>query len=43
MKDLNREDFELLKVLKESAAEIEEIDEQSEDVVASTKGTGTAA
>ena len=43
MKDLNREDFELLKILKESAAKIEEIDEQSEDVVSRTKGTGTVA
>ena len=43
MKDLNREDFELLKVLKRSAAEIEELDKQSGDVVSGANGTGTAA
>ena len=43
MKDLNREDFELLKVLKEAAAEIEGIENQVEDMVPNVKGSGTAA
>ena len=43
MSDLNREDFELLKVLKQSVAEIEETDTPLDDAVTGAKNTGTAA
>ena len=43
MRDLNREDFELLKVLKQSVAEIEETDTPLDDAVSGAKDTGTAA
>ena len=43
MRDLNREDYELLKVLKQSVAEIEETDTPLDDVVSGAKDTGTAA
>ena len=43
MRDLNRDDFELLKVLKQSMAEIEESETLLDDAVSGAKDTGTAA
>ena len=43
MRDLNREDFELLKVLKQSVTELEETDTPLVEVARGEKDTGTAA
>ena len=42
-KDLNRKDFELLKVLKQSAAEIEETEPQLIGTVLEETNSGTVA